>query len=181
VRRLQNSKFQVYRQKHQGRGQALITGILKSTGDAIIFQDADLEYDPSDWPKLLKKLEEPNTDVVYGSRTLNPKRKGYSHYVLGARLLTNLINLLYKSKLSDLYTGYKLFRYKILKSLTLTSSGFEFEVEITSKLLKRGVKIEEVPIAYYPRRFSEGKKITMWDGIKGFWCIIKYKFLISLL
>ncbi len=162
--------------KNRGRGSSIRSALEVATGDAIIFQDADLEYDPRDWPKLLKRLEVPETAIVYGSRTINPKQKGYKAFVLGARFLTSFINVLYGSHLTDLYTGYKLFRRSTVESATLTKPGFEFEVELTSYFLKAGIPIAEVPISYNPRSFQDGKKITIVDGLKGLWYIFWYRF-----
>lgn len=162
--------------KNLGKGTALRTGFAAATGQAIIVQDADLEYDPADWPKLLKELEEnPGVGAVYGSRELSPKRRGYSHYVLGVRFLAVLINLLFGSKLTDPYTCYKLLWSETAKEMLIESNGFEVEAEITVKLLRSGKKIREVPIQYYPRRFSEGKKIRAKDGFIAIWTIIKHR------
>lgn len=161
--------------QNQGKGVALRTGFSAARGEAIIIQDADQEYDPADWPRLLKTLEEnPELSAVYGSRELNPERRGYWPYVLGVRFLTFLINLLFGSSLTDAYTGYKLFQAEAIKSINLESSGFEIEAEMTAKILKRGGQIKEVSISYRPRSFSEGKKIRAKDGLKGIWTILKY-------
>ncbi len=172
-------KFDVQFLKHEtnaGKGAAIKTGIAHSTGDAIIIQDADLEYDPKDWPALLAKLRDEKIAAVYGSRNLNPGRRGYPHYVLGVAALSVFANLLYGSHLTDVYTCYKLFRASVLKKINLESNGFEFEAEVTAKLLNSGYQIQEVPIRYYPRSFDEGKKIRFRDGIIGFWTLLKYKF-----
>ncbi|MDP2926823.1 MAG: glycosyltransferase family 2 protein [bacterium] len=161
--------------RNQGKGAALRTGFSAAQGQAIIIQDADLEYDPADWPRLLKTLEEnPELSAVYGSRELNPERRGYWPYVLGVRFLTFLINLLFGSQLTDAYTGYKLFRGEAIKSINLESHGFEIEAEITVRLLKSGRQIKEAPISYRPRSFAEGKKIHAKDGLIGIWTILKY-------
>jgi len=170
-----NKWLQIISQPHSGRGLALRKGINLAKGNVITFQDADLEYEPNDLQKLLKEFENPRVQVVYGSRTINPAKKGYETFVLGSHLLTSLTNLLYNSKLTDLYTGYKLFRSSLVKSIKLESNGFELEPEITSKILKKGITIKELPISYNPRTFKEGKKITAFDGIKGFITILKYR------
>lgn len=167
------SVVRLVHQHHRGRGRALIHGLSRATGDTVIFQDADLEYDPSDWSGLLEAMGN-SKKVVYGSRVIYQK-KGYFFYVVGARCLTKFVNLLFGSKLTDIYTGYKLFSVDTLKSLNLESDGFGLEPEITCKLLKKGIPIVEVPIRYAPRSFQEGKKITAWDGIKAFFTILKYR------
>ncbi len=161
--------------KHEvnlGKGTAIRTGLKATSGAAVIIQDADLEYDPADWSSLLAVLNEGNP-VVFGSRNLKPKRKGYPHYVLGDWVLTTLVNFLFGTQLTDLYTCTKLFKASVLKSLSLRSRGFELEAEIACKVLKRGLNIKEVPINYYPRRFEEGKKIKFKDAMVGFWTIIE--------
>jgi len=163
-------------QKNMGKGKALQTGFEAVTGDAVIIQDADLEYNPNDWRLLLKKLNRPKIGAVYGSRNINPEKKGYFHYVLGVKFLTFLNNLLFRTKLTDIYTCYKLFPAHLIKSIKLNSYGFEIEAEITAKILKRGLLIKEVPIQYTPRKFKQGKKIRFKDGLIGIWTIVKYRF-----
>ncbi|MBU2564430.1 glycosyltransferase family 2 protein [Patescibacteria group bacterium] len=156
--------------KNFGKGKAIQTALKCVTGDYILIQDADLEYDPNDYSILLKDLN----GVVYGSRNINPENRGYFIFVLGVRFLTSFINLIFNKKLTDSYTCYKLFPVDVLKSLNLKSSGFEIEAEITVKLLKKKINIKEVPIHYYPRKFKQGKKIKIKDGLKGFFTILKY-------
>jgi dolichol-phosphate mannosyltransferase len=163
-------------EQNYGRGKALRMGITAAKGDLLIFQDADLEYNPQDWPRLIAAYEPLKHPVVYGSRTISPTQNGYLAYVLGARFLTRLVNLLYRSNLTDVYTGYKLFNTKLIQSLPLTSNGFELEIEITTQLLLKGIQIAEVPIQYWPRNFQEGKKITARDGIIGGIKILEYWF-----
>lgn len=158
--------------KNYGKGKAIKTGLKKVTGNFVLIQDADLEYDPNDYENLLKLADK--RVVVFGSRNINPTGKGYPHYVLGVKILTFLFNLLFKSKLTDIYTCYKLFPANLIKSIPFESSGFEFEAEISARILKRGYQIKEVPIRYYPRKFKEGKKIRPSDGLKGLWTIIKF-------
>ncbi len=160
--------------KNQGKGAALKTGIDAISGETVIIQDADLEYNPENWKEMLSQFNQNN--AVYGSRNINPKRKGYSHYILGVWFLTKVNNLLFNSKLTDTYTCYKLIPTKVMQSLNLESNGFEIEAELTAKLLKKGIPIKEIPIDYNPRKFREGKKIRFNDGIKGLWTIIKHRF-----
>ena len=174
-------KYQLIILKHQrnlGKGEAIQTGLAAATGEAIIIQDADLEYWPEDWPKLLRELESCQLDLgaIYGSRNLKPKKKGYFHYVLGVWFLTLINNLLFKAKLTDVYTCYKLFPADLIKSIPLESDGFEIEAEITAKILKKGYQIKEVGINYEPRKFQEGKKIRLKDGLKGLWTMFKWRF-----
>jgi len=159
--------------KNFGKGAAIRTGFEKATGDIITVQDADLEYEPADLIPILAEFKKPETQVVFGSRNINPHKRGYWHFVLGVKILTKIINLLFNANLTDSYTCYKAFRKEALKKIELNSSGFEIEAEITVKFLKAGYKITEVPIDYSPRRFSEGKKIGWIDGYKGFLTIIK--------
>lgn len=172
---LSQIKFLEHKQ-NQGKGAAIRTGLRVVTGEAIIIQDADLEYSPEDWPQLLKELTNSKTMVVYGSRNIIPQKKSYWHYDWSAKLLTFLVNLLFKSRLTDVYTGYKLFRTSLVKSINFESSGFEIEAEATCKILKKGITIKEVPIHYFPRTFKEGKKISFRDGLIGLWTIIKNRF-----
>ncbi|MDP3999752.1 MAG: glycosyltransferase family 2 protein [bacterium] len=168
------SKFTVlYHERNQGKGSAIKTALSLAHGDYTIIQDADLEYDPKDWPQLLRAIEEEKVAAVYGSRNLGPAKRGYFFFYWGGRLLTRLMNFWFRSQLTDINTGYKLFRTDILKSLNLQSRGFEFCEEVTAKLLKRKYAIKEIPIGYSPRTFTEGKKITSWDGLVGIWTILK--------
>lgn len=162
-------------ERNAGKGAAVRTGIVAATGEYIVIQDADLEYDPADIPLLLREAEQNNAPVVFGSRELRPERRGYPHYVLGVKALTAVANLLYRSRLTDIYTCYKLCHSSVLKPLDLTSRGFEFEAEITAKLLKQGVPIREIPIRYFPRTFAEGKKIKARDGVKGLYTLLAHR------
>lgn len=146
-----------------GKGRAIRTGLAHASGDYVIIQDADLEYDPAVCGKLLQKITQ-STPVIYGRRSY---RQGYLHYRLGAYLLTAVINLAFGSKLHDSYTCYKLVPTSLLRSLNLHSDGFEIEAEITAKLLKKRIPILEIPINYQPRKFSAGKKIRGRDALKG--------------
>jgi len=162
--------------KNMGKGKAIRTGLKAVTGSAVIIQDADLEYNPQDWTSLLKELNNSNIGAVYGSRNINSKKRGYFHYVLGVKFLTFINNFLFKTKLTDIYTCYKLFPTHLIKSIKLNSNGFEVEAEMTAKILKKGLLIKEVPISYNPRKFKQGKKIRFKDGLIGIWTIVKYRF-----
>lgn len=158
---------------NRGKGAAVRTGLTIANGEAVIIQDADLEYHPRDIPALLKVLENLHITAVYGSRLLEPTKSRYRHYVWGVKALTAFTNLLFGSHLTDVYTGYKVFRLSHIRSCALTANGFEFEAEVTAQLLKQGGVIREVPITYSPRRFHEGKKIRARDGVIGAWTLLK--------
>lgn len=163
--------------KNSGRGYAVRQGIQSATGDAIIFQDGDLEYDPADWPKLISAYEKNNTGAVYGSRMISRKKNYiYLSYYVGNKLISQITNILYGSKLTDVYTCYKLFNTNLIQSIPLKSTGFEFEAEITAQILKRNIDIIDVPISYTPRTFKDGKKIHYRDGVIGVWTLIKHRF-----
>jgi len=163
-------------QRNQGKGAAIRTGISKATGDFILIQDADLEYNPQEYSILLEPLLKGEAEVVYGSRNLGKNKRGSWSFFWGGKLLTFLANLLYGLSITDEATCYKVFRTDLLKSLDLRCRGFEFCPEVTAKVAKKGIKIHEVPISYNPRSRKEGKKIKWKDGIKATWILIKLKF-----
>jgi glycosyltransferase involved in cell wall biosynthesis len=166
-----------YHERNQGKGAAVRTGIEHATGDIILIQDADLEYDPVDYPKLLWPFQRANAPVVYGSRFRGGPHKAmlFTH-MLANKVLTLVTNIFYDSILSDMETGYKAFRAEVIKDVPLNARGFEFEPEVTAKLLKRGHRIFEVPISYAGREYSEGKKIGWRDAFIALWTLIKYRF-----
>ena len=168
----------ILHEKNAGKGAALRTAIQSASGDVMLIQDADLEYDPREYPNLLKPIEEGLADVVYGSRFLGGSHRATLFWNMVAnKVLTLTTNILYNAILSDMETGYKLFRRDIALGMKLRAHGFEFEPEFTAKLLKRHVRIYEVPIRFNPREYSEGKKIKMKDAFVAVWSLLKYRFM----
>jgi glycosyltransferase involved in cell wall biosynthesis len=163
--------------KNRGKGAAVRTGIQAAKGDVILIQDADLEYNPHDYPALLQPLKDGIADVVYGSRFLGgPRRAVMFWHMIANQLLTFMTNILYNTILSDMETGYKVFRREVTAGMTLRSCRFDFEPEFTAKVLKRKFHIYEVPISFNPRDYSEGKKIKLLDAFVAVWTLLKYKF-----
>jgi len=166
----------VLQQSNQGKGAALREGFKHVTGDIVLVQDADLEYDPEDWPRLLNPVLRGKAYVVYGSRFTGERRNMLFLHWIGNRFLSLATNILYNTTLSDMETCYKLMDRRIIDRLTLRSNRFEIEPEVTAKILKMGLRIYEVPISYAGREFDEGKKITWRDGFSALWTLIKYRF-----
>jgi glycosyltransferase involved in cell wall biosynthesis len=161
---------------NRGKGAAVRTGFQHATGEFILVQDADLEYDPEDWPKLLAPVLRGRARVVYGSRFTGERRNMLLLHWIGNRFLSLTTNVLYNTTLSDMETCYKLLERALIEDLNLQSNKFDIEPEITAKVLKRGVRIYEVPISYSGREFDEGKKITWRDGFSALWTLVKYRF-----
>lgn len=166
----------LYHDKNMGKGAGIRTGVQAATKDIIIIQDADLEYNPTDFPVVLRPILDGVADVVYGSRFLGTHRSFMLHHYLGNRFLSAVTNVLYNNMLSDMETGYKAFRAPIIKSISIRSNRFDFEPEITAKVLKRGYRIYEVPIYYAGRDYAEGKKITWRDGFAAIWALLRFRF-----
>jgi glycosyltransferase involved in cell wall biosynthesis len=170
-------------ERNRGKGAAVRTGIEQATGDVVLIQDADLEYDPNDYRELLRPIVEEQAQVVYGSRFLGRRhrllgreRVAFPLQYLGNRFLSMLTNLLYRSSLTDMETCYKAIARPVLQGLDLRANKFDFEPEVTAKILRRGHRITEVPIRYRPRTYREGKKISWRDGARAVWTLFKCRF-----
>ncbi len=188
LRKLENSdEFRgilkvIYHERNMGKGGALNTGFNNVTGDIVIIQDADLEYDPNDWRKMLRLVIERGADVVYGSRFYGNHRVLYFYHYLGNKVITNLMNLLFNMIFSDIEVCYKMMKREVLEKIKpFRSNDFGIEVEITAKISKlankEGIRVYEVPINYYGRTYKEGKKINWKDGFKALWYILKFRFI----
>ena len=177
LRQMQGEGIKVlYHERNMGKGAALRTGFQQATGDFVIVQDADLEYDPQEYPKLLEPILQGRADVVYGSRFSGHNRNMMSLHRFGNQFLTFVTNLLYGTSITDMETCYKLLGTPVVKSIKIECNRFNFEPEITAKILKRKLRIMEIPISYSGRKPSEGKKITWRDGFAALWALFKYRF-----
>jgi len=164
----------VHHEVNGGKGAALKTGFSHATGDFVIIQDADQEYDPNDYVKVLQPLLDEKTEVAYGSRFLQSQAKGYLANRVANKFLTFLSNCFTREHLTDMETCYKCFKREVIQSIDIEEKRFGFEPEITAKIAKKGIKIVEVPISYHPRTNEEGKKIGFKDGVRAIICIFKY-------
>jgi len=167
----------ILHEHNQGKGAAVVTGLRAAKGDILLIQDADLEYDPRDYPTLLQPIQEGLADVVYGSRFLGaPHRVTMFWHLIANRMLTTMTNILYNTILTDMETGYKVFRREVIAELNIRAKRFDFEPEFTAKVLKSHHRIFEVPISFNPRDYSQGKKIKLKDAFEAVWTLLKYRF-----
>ena len=168
----------ILHESNRGKGAAVVTGIQAAQGEVLLIQDADLEYDPRDIPRLLAPIEEGIADVVYGSRFLGgPRRPAMFWHMVANKVLTLMTNVLYNNILTDMETGYKVFRREVVQGMKIKSRRFDFEPEFTAKILKRKVRLYEVAISFNPRDYEEGKKIGLKDAFAAVWTLLKYRFI----
>ena len=165
----------LYHEVNQGKGAGLATGFKETTGDVVIVQDADFEYDCSEIPSVVKPIFDDECDVCYGSRFLDSEYKGYKQNQLANKILTGLSNFMTKLKVTDMETCYKAFKGDFIRSINIQEKRFGFEPEITAKVSHAKLRLKEVPISYYPRTKEEGKKIKLKDGVRALYCIAKYR------
>ena len=167
----------ILHERNQGKGAAVVTGLKSAKGDLLLIQDADLEYDPRDYPQIIRPIEEGIADVVYGSRFLGgAHRVTMFWHMVANRMLTTMTNILYDTILTDMETGYKAFRRTVIEGMDIRAKRFDFEPEFTAKVLKRHHRIFEVPITFNPRDYSQGKKIKLRDAFEAVWTLLKYRF-----
>jgi glycosyltransferase involved in cell wall biosynthesis len=174
----QNEVRVILHPHNQGKGAAVVTGLRAAQGEVLLIQDADLEYDPRDYPVLLQPIQEGLADVVYGSRFLGaPHRVTMFWHMVANKMLTLMTNILYNTILTDMETGYKVFRREVIDGMNIRAKRFDFEPEFTAKVLKRNYRIFEVPISFNPRDYSQGKKIKLRDAFEAVWTLLKYRFM----
>ncbi|HYD35017.1 MAG TPA: glycosyltransferase family 2 protein [Vitreimonas sp.] len=177
LKKIKHRKLKLFTKENGGKGSAIRYGLTKVTGDYVLIQDADLEYDPADIPMLVEPIKRDRAHVVYGSRFLGPHSNLLFWHRKGNDFLNFVTNVLYNTTLSDMETCYKVMPTQLFRQLNITANKFDIEPEITCKLLKRGVYIYEVPISYVGRDFTQGKKITWRDGLDALWVILRHRFL----